>query len=305
LVHCRSYLASLTGLYLKINKGIPFVFDMRGFWADERIDGGIWKKANVLHRVFYTYFKQKEKQFFEHANAVVSLTNAGLEVMQRNFPDSVLSKKTTVIPCCTNTNLFIRKPYLEQKNRLNVKEGEHVIVYTGSIGTWYYTKEMIDCMIVWKKHIPNLKLLVLTKDTEVLKNLLNTYSAEQQSIVISAAASYKEVANYLSLANAAIFFIKPAPSKTASSPTKMAECWALDLPIITNAGIGDNDLYFGKYQGGILLKEFNTEAYEQACRDYISLSNTSGHYRKIAVDFFDLKMGIEKYTDIYNTLVTN
>ena len=41
LIHCRSYIASLVGLNLKINHNIPFVFDMRGFWADERLDGNI------------------------------------------------------------------------------------------------------------------------------------------------------------------------------------------------------------------------------------------------------------------------
>ena len=40
-VHCRSYISALTGLRLKKKYGVKFIFDMRGFWADERIEGGI------------------------------------------------------------------------------------------------------------------------------------------------------------------------------------------------------------------------------------------------------------------------
>ena len=42
LVHCRSYVAALAGLALKERHGVKFVFDMRGFWPDERVVGGTW-----------------------------------------------------------------------------------------------------------------------------------------------------------------------------------------------------------------------------------------------------------------------
>ena len=42
LVHCRSYISALVGLKLKQQKGVKLLFDMRGFWADERVEGKIW-----------------------------------------------------------------------------------------------------------------------------------------------------------------------------------------------------------------------------------------------------------------------
>ncbi len=210
--------------------------------------------------------------------------------------------KTSIIPCCTNTNLF--KPN-HQKLNLNISglnANDHVIIYTGSIGTWYFTKEMIDCILVWKKFIPNLKFLILTKDQYALSEILKTYSTEQQNTVVSASSPYTQVVNYLSIAKAALFFIKPSYSKIASSPTKMAECWALDLPIITNSGIGDNDLYFNKYQGGVLLNSFTTEAYENACKNYLNLKQETNHYRKIALESFDTQNAITIYSNIYDKL---
>jgi hypothetical protein len=51
-------------MYFKIKYKTPFIFDMRGFWADERIDGGIWKMSKLKHRLFYNYFKKREKSYF-------------------------------------------------------------------------------------------------------------------------------------------------------------------------------------------------------------------------------------------------
>ena len=156
--------------------------------------------------------------------------------------------------------------------------------------------------MVWKKHIPNIKLLFVTKDLVELDLILNTYSKEEISIIKKVSASYKDVPAYLAMAKASMFFIKPSYSKIASSPTKMAECWAMNLPIITNSGIGDNDLYFNSHNGGILINEFTTEEYEKACVNYLALFSENVNYRDIALTYFDTKIAISKYSIIYNSL---
>jgi len=300
-IHCRSYLAALVGLSFKYKYNIPFLFDMRGFWPDERFDGNIWQKHNIIHRLFYIYFKKKEKQFILNSGAIVSLTHAAVNELEKKYP-AMVQNKTTVIPCCVNTNLFQKTVDLMPKQINNMLSQDHVIIYIGSIGTWYYTREMIDCMLIWKKKIPNIKLLILTKDTNALENILETYNQEQRSIIVSASAGYRDVPSYLALAKASIFFIKPAYSKIASSPTKMAECWSMDLPIITNSGIGDSDLYFNKYNGGILLNEFNDAAYNQACEKYLRISSEPGKYRELAVKYFNVDQAVEDYVAIYKKL---
>ena len=302
VTHCRSYLASLVGLNLKRKYKIPFIFDMRGFWADERIDGGIWKKGNILQNFFYTFFKKKERQFILQSDAIVSLTHAALGELGKHYSPDLLKAKTTVIPCCTDTRLFSREAPKTSLSPPALSPGDHLLIYTGSVGTWYYTREMIDCVLVWKEHIPHIKLLILTKDTAELDKILASYTSAQRAVVIQASCSHKEVAAYLSLAKAAIFFIKPAYSKIASSPTKMAECWAMDLPIITNSGIGDNDLYFNAHKGGILLNDFTQESYLLAYNNYLSLTAKQNSYREIALNYFDTKTACEKYTAIYKTL---
>ena len=160
---------------------------------------------------------------------------------------------------------------------------------------------MIDCILFFKQFIPNIKLLIVTKDSDALKAVLSNYPADIENTVVSTSSSYQTIPYYLSLAKAAIFFIKPAYSKIASSPTKMAECWAMNLPVITNAGIGDNDLYFKNNAGGILLNNFTTAEYEKLCKNYLQLMQQPANYRSIALTYFDTTNAIKKYTSIYDS----
>ena len=56
VVHCRSYITSLVGLHLKRKMGLKFIFDMRAFYADERVDGGLWPQTSFVFRAIYNYF---------------------------------------------------------------------------------------------------------------------------------------------------------------------------------------------------------------------------------------------------------
>ena len=42
---------------------VKYIFDMRGFYADERVDGQIWNLNNILYKKIYEFFKRKEVNF--------------------------------------------------------------------------------------------------------------------------------------------------------------------------------------------------------------------------------------------------
>ena len=77
MVHCRSYIAADIGLALKRKFGIRFFFDMRGFWADEKRDGGSWKDGHPIFSRVYKYYKRKEAEYLQNADHIISLTEAG------------------------------------------------------------------------------------------------------------------------------------------------------------------------------------------------------------------------------------
>src|SRR6185295_15294354 len=64
MVHCRSYVSADAALHLKRKFNVPFLFDMRGFWVDERVDNGQWNLSKPLYKYIYRSYKKKEKAYF-------------------------------------------------------------------------------------------------------------------------------------------------------------------------------------------------------------------------------------------------
>ena len=54
---------------------------MRGFWADERIEGAIWNKNSIIGASLYAYFKKKEKEMIIASDAIISLTHKAKQII--------------------------------------------------------------------------------------------------------------------------------------------------------------------------------------------------------------------------------
>ena len=306
--HCRSYIAALAGLELKKKYGVRFVFDMRGFWADERLEGKIWNDKNPAHLLAYRYFKRKEKLFFENADAVVSLTQSGKDVIETLFGKGV-KNKTTVIPCCVDTELFSREKvatdFLQQlKKKLNIGDKDFVLSYLGSLGTWY----MIDEMLIFFKKLlilyPQAKFLFISgDDPNYIKIKARKLQIEEERIIFSKALR-EEVPAYLMLSTLSMFFIKPVFSKKASSPTKQAEIMSMGIPVVCNSGVGDTDLIFAGNDVGLVLKDFSEAELERVVRELDKILNLDPvQIRNKAIQLFNLDQGVEKYHTIYSEIM--
>lgn len=307
IVHCRSYISALVGLSFKLKKGKKFIFDMRGFYADERVDGGLWNLNNPLFKQVYNYFKRKERAFLIHSDAIVSLTENGKkELLSWNLP-SVTSEKITVIPCCVNTELFQSETIQEEaKNKLrlklNLKQDDFVLGYVGSIGTWYMLPEMLDYFKVLLTEKPTAKFLFVTAESPgQIVDLAEQKGIDKQSIRIERCL-HQEVPLYVSLFDQSIFFIVPSYSKKASSPTKQGELMAMGIPTICNVGVGDSDMIAQKYNAGYLVESFTEEAYLKTVRLSLETPFDSSLTRNGACNFYGLEQGIGKYRSIYKQL---
>ncbi|HTI60195.1 glycosyltransferase [Mucilaginibacter sp.] len=303
LIHCRSYIPALAGIALNRRFGIPFIFDMRGFWADERVDGGLWDIKNQVFKFIYRYFKRKELEFVNRSAAIVSLTNAGKNEILNWKGIEINAGKIAVIPCCVDTGLFdIKKIPPAEKLRmmqsLNLEPSNLVLGYLGSIGTWYLLDEMLLFFSSLKKSQPSAKFLFVTHDDPgdiILKARQNQIDS---SDVIITTADRRDVPLMISLFNYGIFFIKPSYSKTASSPTKQGEIMAMGVPVICNDGIGDSSRIVEQYHSGLVVD----------LPDYVAavahLAAGTAYDRALiregALDYFSLDEGVRKYLDIYN-----
>jgi glycosyltransferase involved in cell wall biosynthesis len=306
IIHCRSYISALAGMYLKKRFGTKFIFDMRGFWADERVEGKIWNVKNPVYRLIYKYFKKKEKQFLINADYTITLTEKAREEII-SWKLTKFSIPIQVIPCCADLDLFSKdnvdeKLKEEWRKKLSFEETDFIISYLGSIGTWYMLDEMLDFFKLLLLKNNKAKFLFITTEFP----LLILKEAEQRSIpldrIIVQKASRNEVPVLLSLSQISIFFIKPVFSKKASSPTKMGEVMGMGIPIICNIGIGDVDSIL--LNNGFIISEFNDEAYNKTIETIMSQRQIPvDDIRHTALKYFSLNEGVEKYDHVYNSIL--
>jgi hypothetical protein len=139
MVHCRSYIAADVGQYMKKRFGTKFFFDMRGFWADEKRDGGHWNVNHPILKRVYRYYKNKEKHYLQNADYIISLTEAGKKEMQ-SWPSYNKSIPLRVIPCCADMELFSltnKDQKRQSREKYGIDSNRLVLSYLGSVGLWY------------------------------------------------------------------------------------------------------------------------------------------------------------------------
>ncbi len=187
MLHCRSYIAADIGLIFKKKFGTKFLFDMRGFWADEKRDGGSWNVRNPIFRKIYSYYKKRESEYIQKTDHIVCLTEAAKrEIVKWPFYNSAVP--ITVIPCCADMDLFsLVTDEQRQENRrlLKIPSEKLVISYLGSIGTWYMLDEMLEVFRLIKINYPSALFLFIThSDPSLIFKRLPAHSIERSDIKI-------------------------------------------------------------------------------------------------------------------------
>ena len=306
IVHCRSYIPARSGLALKERFGVRFLFDMRGFWPDEKAEGNNWDLGNPLYALVYRYFKRLESRLLRGADHIVSLTQAGKEQLLTRPELASDAVPISVIPCCVDFGHFpLATPESREAARreLQIGEGEAVLSYLGSLGSWYMLEEMLDFFKAYAaRHEKARFLFVTADDAEPIRNAAVDRRIDPEALIILP-ATREEVPRLMAAADLGIFFIKPVFSKTASSPTKMGEMLAVGLPIVANAGVGDVQPMIENIGCGVAIGSFDADSYSSALDRLDCLKTSSLERRERAFPWFDVDLGIERFDKIYRELL--
>jgi len=295
VVHARSYPPALIALFLKKFFGIKFLFDMRGFWADERVDGNIWNKDSQIYRVT----KSLEESFIVNSDHIISLTNAAVNEIEQ-FPYlASASLPISVISTCVDLEKFT------PKNK-NIESENFILGYLGTVGTWYLFQETIQAFKILLEIRPLAKILIINKGEHkfIQESLVN--QGISLDLVEIRSAKHDEIPCLIKSMSATVFFLKPLFSKQAAAPTKLGELLASGIPCLTNTGVGDMANIIRNGGVGIAINGFSNSAIEDGVNGLIELTKQEviiEKCRKTAELNFSLEDGIKSYAKIYKSLM--
>jgi glycosyltransferase involved in cell wall biosynthesis len=274
------------------------IFDIRGLMAEEYADAGVWKENSAIFRLV----KKVELAGIKKADQVIVLT--------RKFRDFLVAnglkppEQIQVIPCCFD---FAR---LESDGETHEGPAKHSdrteLIYAGSVTGLYLLEEMGLFFLELKKRKPGAHFRILTtssaKEAQVR---LERVGLRPDDFSIEAVPP-SAIPRYLSRADLGISFRKAAFSQIAASPTKIPEYLAAGLPVICNSGIGDADDLLTSVRVGVILSEFNSEAYVQALDQIDQLlddHSLRARCQRTARNTFDIEsVGRNGYREVYRRL---
>ena len=301
-IHAQTSVGGIIAFFVAKFYGKKYIYDINGLLAEEYADAGIWRRGSAIFKIV-SYF---EKRVIFHADGIIPLSNRFAENIknERYIPYKKSYWNYQVIPSHVDMGRFkagdFKKVNLKERQDLN---GKFILIYVGSVGTWYMLGEMLDFFNVMKNTMPaSVFLIVSHADKNIIKKEVHKKGMKEEDVLVTEALP-DEMPGYLSLADAAISFIKPVFSKEACSPIKLGEYLASGLPVIINSNVGDTEKLIRDSRCGVVIDRFEDREYERAIADlknlFISDKALKDRCVKAAEEHLSLKTALEKYKRLY------
>ena len=308
VVHCRSHPTAIIGYRLKQRHGMKFIFDFRDFYAD-------WGLQNTtgVKRMLYQRVKRLEGPMVQAADKMICLTRRACTVLN----DAYLGSRSEtlanfqVVPCCADFSHFdpskVPADTVQSiRAAIGLPDDAFVLLYLGSLGIDYLLEHMVALFRQLLRLRPNAYFLFVSNNGEAQVQK----AFERQGVPIErirfTTVPRETVPAHIALANLSVVFIRADHTKVGCSPTKLAELFACNVPVIANPGVGDLDSIIDPARNGsVIVRDFSDDALLQALQkaigrqeDQMAPVNIRGNSLE-----FSLEEGVTRYQQVYQELL--
>ena len=306
VVHTRGHQSALVGVLIKHITKAKFIFDFRGLWVDERVDKGGWNLNHFFHRLQYRFFKRAERTLLIQSDHIVVLTHKVVnEIIKLGATEE---SNITVIPCCANYNHFrlsTETDKIDARISLGIPTDAFVLGYLGSIGKMYMLDKFFQLFVIATKNRANCHAVLITPDTDQLKPLMNSHLAHNllERIHIKS-ATHDQVPNLLPSMDVMVSFITPTYARMGASLTKMAECFAVGIPVVANSGVGDVKQIIDQLDGGWMVDSLSEDRLMETAQNLDIISAKGGRrLRDVSHPILGLDFAAKCYQSVYEKLM--
>lgn len=285
IIHARSYISGTVTYFLKIFKNFFFIFDIRGFWIEERVEWNLWKKKSLK----YKFFKFFEDKIFKKSNSIVTLTQDAKNIILKK---NIKNIKISVIPTCVNLD----------KKKI-IKKNSNFITFThlGAIGTRYNFDAYLNIVDKIQQTKKNFVCVINKGEHSYIRQKIKNYNLTKENYSIKYIPPY-EIDNAITASNFGVFFPVSGFYLNGYFPTKLGEFLSNGIPIITCRINNHVDNIIKENNIGIIIENIDFIDYEVLNKKIYMILNDaeiSQRCKSVANKYFNIKFAIEKYLDIY------
>jgi len=305
IIHCRSYMATVIALSLKLLfPELRVVFDPRGFWPEEGIVEGKWRENSLKFRLW----KKIEKYLFRRSEKVIALSESFADHVHDIHPQT----NCAVIYTSVHVEKFKEARRLREQRRQELGFGDSkVFVYNGSLGTWHDPVLLAQIYRSLRQTLGDTKLLVITThNKEKLEAVFQSNGLFPEEFLIMVAKPH-EVPGYLAAADYGIVPLrdisKPGPMTVVADTmigTKVAEYLASGLPIVANRRVGGIRSLMASYKIGLFFDSNDLQGMLDRFADVLKhYGSYQADCEQVADRYFSLDQVARGYFEVYKQLV--
>ena len=289
ILHCRGLGAMASALLTKsFSKKIRVIYDIRGDAFSEKI----FAKSS---KATLETIQKKELQALKKSDKILAVSHKLISTLQERYNYKFSAE---VFYCVAKYDIFkFQKQHREVlRSELNL-DNKIVFVYSGSLDRWHNIDKILELIKSVSLERENIHLLLLTKDKELGSKKISHYNLEKITTLLS--VEFKNISNYLSVADVSLLFRDNDPLNIVASPTKFAEYSLNGLGTIITDSIGDYSKMVAESGYGLCLSSTQNikEHTEQVCHYIDSLDTEKTELREKQSMIFKNKLSIESTID--------
>jgi Glycosyl transferase 4-like domain len=301
LVHARGYHSALIAGALKRLAGVPYLFDTRGYWIEERSGPGAWFSSSTT----YAVGKFVEQNLFRAADAVVTLTDLqALDVASGLFgpPPRLLE----VIPTCADYEVFHLREARPAKpdggsavpDAIQRRLGGNVVLgVVGALNGTYFVKETLRLARLATQRNAATHLLVLSAQTREYEQAVREAGLSPEQFTV-ASAEHTNMPEWLQWIDWGMLLVPETAANRAKMPTKLAEFFATGVRPLFHGCNSDAARWVQRAASGHVLRAVE-EAELRSAAAVISDSPPDVERlraaRLVTAPHFSLTSGLDRY----------
>jgi len=300
IFHSRSYFGAFFPAASNLFGSVPYVFDTRGYWVDEKVEGGVWFQ-NAASRAIA---RRVERELYNRASGVVSLTELAAEdVRDGRFGKQHSQGRSICIPTCVDYTKF--KIERGAAPHALLRDGP-IIAYVGSLNPAYEYRKTLQLVAMILERIPQSKFLALTAQVEEMTSFADEAAIPASRRLISS-VPHECMHLWLPWIDFGLMFRVSNQANRASMPTKLAEFFATGVMPIAYGANSDVTDWVTRAGSGLVLDDLSVDSLERAT-DWISKgvrdADVLARARLVAEKHFSLDAGTERYDTLFQDILS-
>lgn len=302
LIHARAFHGGVAARAARLASGVPFLFDARSYWIDERLDERRW----FTNPLALGAGRLLERRVFADAQGVVTLTELQADDVRGGRFGAPGSKPIVCIPTCADYSEFQlgpRSDYRHVPAEIRAKlQGKLVLGFIGSLNRSYLAEESAALAAKVLARRPDAFILATSPQLKEYAALFDRHGIPKDRTWVQR-VDHWAMPEWLSVVNWGLLLLGTTFSKRASMPTKLAEFFAAGVRIAQYGCNSEVSDWVARAGTGVVLSG-TMAAHLDAAAEAIARNapvDLAGA-RALTEPHFSLSSGIQRYERLLRPL---